>query len=306
MRAEHDHHSIHTHERSYQWELGETNPFDEAIVSWNCNPVPATLAISISIKLGTWSNWLPYAEWGALTRRTFESRDRTLPVRIFQDTVEILNGQLAHGIRIQVTGSDLSGLTALHVCLSHSWAPEERHTTNLSNVQLAIDGLSQMSLPHPRASHLCSATATTAALQFLTHQKLCPMAFAENAHDQGFDLYGNWIFNVAHAYTLLPNRYRAWVGRLNSFNELHRYLKQGTPVIMSVRSPLPGSAQAYPSGHLIAVTGYDSANKQVTCIDPAFPTDATTVVHYHVDDLVAAWARRRNTAYLFEKIKQTR
>lgn len=78
-------------------------------------------------------------------------------------------------------------------------------------------------------------------------------------------------------------------------------MKQGTPVIVSVRGPLTGSARPYAKGHLLVVIGYDSLNQKVICMDPAFPKDSETHVSYGLSDFVQAWNRRGNVAYVFTK-----
>jgi hypothetical protein len=78
---------------------------------------------------------------------------------------------------------------------------------------------------------------------------------------------------------------------------------QNTPVIASVRGPLPGSALPYAKGHLLVVTGFDAETQNVLCMDPAFPSDAATQTAYPIADFVAAWNRRGNIAYIFACIK---
>ena len=89
--------------------------------------------------------------------------------------------------------------------------------------------------------------------------------------------------------------------RLNGFDQIHQRLIQGTPIIVSVRGPLHGSALSYSAGHLMVVIGYDSLNQKVICMDPAFPSDDQTHVSYDLSNFIEAWSRRGKVAYIFSK-----
>ena len=100
---------------------------------------------------------------------------------------------------------------------------------------------------------------------------------------------------------MLGSEWNCWVERLSGFDDIYKRLQQGTPVIVSVRGPLPGGALPYAKGHLMTVIGYDTENKKVNCIDSAFPTDGETNVFYELSDFVQAWSRRGKVAYVFSK-----
>jgi hypothetical protein len=105
--------------------------------------------------------------------------------------------------------------------------------------------------------------------------------------------------NVAEASHHLGNQWMCWVERLNGFQDIYDRLIQNTPVIVSVRGPLPGSAQPYAKGHLLVVKGYDPSEKKVLCMDPAFPDEKSTLISYDLEDFITAWQRRGKIAYLF-------
>ena len=108
------------------------------------------------------------------------------------------------------------------------------------------------------------------------------------------------MFNAAQAAVELGPNWNCWVERLSSFNDIYGRLHQGTPVIVSIRGPLPKSALPYAKGHLIAVVGYDPEKKEVICMDPAFPKNAQTLIGYNASDFIQAWNRRGKIAYVFE------
>jgi hypothetical protein len=127
-------------------------------------------------------------------------------------------------------------------------------------------------------------------------KNLDPISFAKLVHDDAFDIYGNWILNIAESYNQL--RSPCHVERLTDFSALHAKLMQGKPVVVSVKGTIPGAPKSYPAGHLICIVGYDG--DKVYCIDPAFPNNESTFVSYDLRDFLTAWGIRRNLAYVFD------
>jgi hypothetical protein len=173
---------------------------------------------------------------------------------------------------------------------------------NLNSIDLKVPGLSQMTINHICSIDLCSPISTTAVTRYLSNDyTIDPVNFAEKVWDSEFDIFGNWVFNVAQASTYLGCEWSCWIERLNGFDHIYQCLIEGSPVVISVRGPLTGSARPYAKGHLLVVIGYDSANQKVICMDPAFPQDTETHVFYDLSDLIQAWNRRGNISYIFKK-----
>ncbi len=195
----------------------------------------------------------------------------------------------------------LDDIRAFHVYTNCDKIQEPRQSVSCSlPVCLQVNGLSQMVLNHVRNRDLCSPTSTTAVVRYLLQNDgIDPLLFAQNTWDRGFDIFGNWVFNVAEAAAQLGPKWNCWVERLNGFDDIYQHLQAGTPVVVSVRGPLPGSAQPYASGHLIAVIGYDPQQQKVICMDPAFPSHDQTHVFYDLSDFIQAWNRRGRVAYVF-------
>jgi Peptidase_C39 like family len=288
----------------YEWESTTNIPFNELIVSWNANrPTQGDYDIFISIKQEEWTSWMKFASWGSSGQQTYERQSFDGSIVIYQDTLE-LKGNPANQFRIRVAsqgGANLTNFKTLYASFANSQSLNElQHTCENLSVFLPVSGLSQMTLNHASCGHMCSPTSTTAVIRYLQPAKsLDPLHFAQQVWDKGFDIYGNWIFNSAQAYVELEGLYNTWVARLTGLNELIQYLLTGTPVVVSVREPLPGSAVPYTTGHLIVVCGYDSATRKIACMDPAFSQDSQTLVQYDVDDFLKAWQRRGYIAYLF-------
>lgn len=289
-----------------EWKEENLKPFDELIISWNAaRPSEGRFLFYVSVKTDGWSPWLLYASWGNGGQSSFLSTAEEASVRIYQDTLEITEGKKATAFQIKIdaeSSANLSSIHGVHVYTNSDNSQAAQRTDPLNTLCLNVPGLSQMTLNHARYADLCSPTSTTAVIRYLSHDyTIDPLFFAQQAWDSGFDIFGNWVFNVAQASTNLGNRWDCWVERLMGFHDIHSYLQQQTPVIASVRGPLPGSAQPYAKGHLLAVIGYDSLNQKVVCMDPAFPTDSASHASYDLSDFVQAWHRRGNLAYVFKK-----
>lgn len=288
------------------WREEDLAPFDELMISWNAaRPTEGRFLFYVSVKTDEWSSWLLYASWGNDGQSSFQSTAANMTsVRVYQDAVEVTEGKKATGFDIKIVaegGANLDNIHSLHVYINsdRSNTPQKPDFCGPS-ICLNVPGLSQMTLDHIRHRDLCSPTSTTAVTRYLSRDAtIDPLCFAQQAWDAGFDIFGNWVFNVAQASSHLGPEWNCWVERLDSFCDIYSYLEQKTPVVVSVRGPLPGSAQSYAKGHLLVVTGYDSTYQRVLCMDPAFPTDEATHVSYDLADFVQAWSRRGNVAYIF-------
>jgi hypothetical protein len=298
---------IHRKNIKTEWREENLPPFDELILSWNAaRPSKGTFLFFLSVKIKEWTPWLLYATWGSDGQKSFLNKAENDPVRVYQDALEILEGNQATGFQVKVLTEGNASVTQIHHL--HVYTNGDKFSEPQQNIEynsfisLDVPGLSQMTLPHERNKDLCSATATTAVIRYLTsNHHLDPIDFAKKSWDGGFDIFGNWVFNVAQAATELGHGWSAWVERLNGFDPIYRKLHQGLPVVVSVRGPLPGGALPYAKGHLIAVAGYDPAQKKVICMDPAFSSNNQTHVLYDLSDFMAAWNRRGRVAYIFNR-----
>jgi hypothetical protein len=266
-------------------------PFDEMIISWN-GERRAENKIFARVKLEEWSPWFLYATWGNISQFSCQKKEGF--VEVYQDILQITEGKKVSGFHIK-TDQPLR----LHVYTNSHAQPTAQNIDR--PIFLEVPGLSQITLDHPRATSLCSPTSLTALLRYFSKKRVEPLQIAERVWDQGFDIFGNWVFNVAEGWTHLGPNWSAWVERLTGFSDIYRRLTLKTPVIVSVRGPLLGSAEAYEHGHLIVVSGFNPKTQEVHCMDPAFASDDGTHVCYHLEHFMAAWERRGKVAYIFEK-----
>lgn len=270
------------------------DPFNELILTWNGKrPEKGDVNFYVRLKTDQWSPYLLYATWGAAEQYSHQAGEE---VRVYQDVISTIMD--ASGYEIKVEGANLDDYR-FHVFVNHD-KPSLPRKDNLFSVELSVPSISQRLIHHPRNMDLCSPTSTAAVVEYLS-DKVDLISFAKGVWDSRFDIYGNWILNLAHASTYLGELWDCWVERLGGFHEIHDRLLLGTPVIVSVRGPLVGSALPYAKGHLLVVRGYDSVTKRVLCMDPAFATNEETSVSYPLQDFVDAWERRGFISYIFEK-----
>jgi hypothetical protein len=285
-----------------EWKIEGIPPFDELMITWNgARPAEGKFHFSVSVLLDKWSPWLLYATWGSDGQTGCHSKSTDAPIRVYQDALEVLEGQKATGFQIKVVPEGV--IRGLHVYTNSDKTQEPQQTIPYSEpVILPVKGISQITLKHARPRDLCSPASTTAVVRYLSNnEQLNPVYFADHSWDGHFDIFGNWVFNVAQAAAVLGPKWDCWVERLSGFDDIYRRLHQGTPVVVSIRGPILGGAEPYPRGHLIAVIGYDPKEQKAICMDPAFPADEKTIVRYDLSELLQAWNRRGRVAYVFNK-----
>lgn len=283
-----------------EWKKEDIAPFSELMLSWNGpRPAQGTYHFYVSVKIEEWSPWLLYASWGKDSQSSYLTALPEMPVRVYQDAVEVLEGAKATGYQVKVVAEGDAPSMAIHVYTNGDQDPNPASVYTTS-IYLPVEGISQMALNHVRHTDLCSPTSTTSVVRYLSgRSQIDPCQFAHSAWDEGFDIFGNWVLNVAQASVELGPNWNTWVERLSGFDDIYASLERGIPVVVSVRGPLPGSAAPYAKGHLIAVIGYDVEAQKVICMDPAFQVNSQTHVYYDLGDFIQAWNRRGRIAYCF-------
>jgi hypothetical protein len=305
--------TIHTHSIPTQasqkadhiWSVPLTEPFDELLISWNAlRPFCGHYVILSRLLIqDQWTPWLLYAVWGCKEQFSFHDAPCSAPARSYQDQVEVLEKKFASGFCIRVVacgGATLESFYTLYACTSKMNAPHPPYSSLSQSLSLPVPKISQLSLVHPRSHSVCSPTSTTAVVQYLlSHHQLNPLQFAKQVYDAGFDIYGNWSFNVAQAFVELGTKWQCFCARMPNIEWLWHSLKKGRPVVVSVKGSLPGAHLPYSSGHLIVIKGYDAQTQHFLCMDPAFPSDEQTEVSYPWQAFIQAWENRHYLAYFF-------
>lgn len=294
---------------SYEWEVSTPWPFDELIVTWNAlRPNDGSYSLFLSVEVeGRWSPFYLYSRWGASGQSGGDAADLEFGLRIFQDTLEQSPGRKAARFRVRVEADGSAAMGAfrsLHACVSQVDAFQTDDFIKIGEtVNLNVPLVSQFALPHLRKRDLCSPTSASAVVGYLKNTRQAdPVAFANGAHDNAHDIFGNWVLNAAHASDLLGEGWSCWVQRLSGFGPVYASLLKNIPVVVSVKGELSGAPFAYPNGHLIVVKGFLPETAEVVCMDPALPSDGETDVRYGLADFMEVWSKRRCLAYVFSKM----
>jgi len=286
--------------------------FNQLIFSWNAErPDKGYFSFWVQVhdaKNNQWSTWHRMSDWGAGVQRSYLSKSDGIAYNNFV-SLTMSSNLLGDAFRVKAVvhdGASLALLKACAVSLSH----ESNFKSEVFDAQLAslpsiyirnVPTISQFALVHPRNNAICSPTSCTMLTSFLSGKTVNPIHFAQNSFDAGLGVHGSWPFNMAHAYEICDGLYWFFTTRLNSFVGLHQRLKQGFPVVVSVRGPLEGAAAPYQSGHLLTVVGWDAKKQEVIVHDPAFKTDRETVHRYPLNSFLQAWEKSRRLTYLVEE-----
>ena len=284
--------------------------YNQLIFSWNAiRPKKGYFSFYVQPRYAitkTWGEWYKMADWGARVQKSYcilkDGDTSFMYVRL-----ELPHGKLADGFRLKIEpqkGANLSNLRLISVCVSDfsKFSPENiDQFDQLPPVD--IEGIvkkSQMLLNHSHNNKMCSPTSTCMLVSFLTKKYINPLSFALKVYDNGLQAYGSWPFNIAHAFERCLSYYFRVI-RLGSFIDLHKYLSNGTPVVVSVRGKMDGAPLEYNKGHLILIKGWDSKTKEVICHDPAFDDNSLVEHRYDISSFLRAWERSHRLAYVAEK-----
>jgi hypothetical protein len=282
--------------------------FTQIIFSWNAlRPKNGKLTFYSQVRdkeTQQWDkSWNKMAEWGNNIQKSFFSRSSA---SVFQYArLEAIGLQGGDGFRIKVVAEnshDLSLVQHLNIALSDfkKFTPEsyKKRAQGLPSFMLTnVPQESQMILEHPKADTLCSPTSISMIVGSLIKKDIDPLEFAHSVHDTGLNIYGNWAFNMAHAFEQCKGKAAFYATRLDSFTDLYKLLKKQVPVAVSIRGPLKGSATPYEKGHILVVVGWDAKKREVICHDPAFDTIDQVYTRYDINEFIVAWERSRRLTY---------
>jgi hypothetical protein len=311
------------------WSKESPIPFTELILSWNAAyPQHGTYSFWVNIKHQQWSGWRKLAEWGREVegnkvkkiQKTFTNRNKVfLDLKYVRTVVRQNRKGVAYQIKVVAnSGASLNNIKALFANVADQHALRIKSPTMLPSVAITeVPKQSQWQLPHERTKDLCSPTSLSMVTRYFINKFNLPSsyetlngqatAFANNVRDQSLDIYGNWLFNVAHAFNVTRGKILYRVQRLNDFEELYTYLAQEIPIAVSIHGWLRGCAWPYRNGHFIVVTGWDQKNRRVICIDPAFRQTHLMKRAYRINDFMRAWGKSCNLSYvpILPKLFQT-
>lgn len=284
--------------------------FRQLIFSWNAyRPEQGYFTFYIQsrdAKTKKWSVWYKMVEWGAAVQRSHFVKLSNYEPEYVYVRLEQPAGRLADSFRLRVEAhgkAQLANLRSLSVSLSDfsKFVIEPvGQFLDLPTVKIrGVPQYSQMTLNHPDHKTMCSPTAVSMQLSYISKQKIDPVSFAAKCYDHGLGAYGSWPFNVAHAFEKCPN-YTFRLVRLSGFRDLYHYLKRKIPVVVSVRGYMQGAPQEYKNGHLLTVVGWDQASQSVICHDPAIPNNHEVRHLYKLAHFLRSWESSHRLAYVVE------
>jgi len=158
-----------------------------------------------------------------------------------------------------------------------------------------VPALSQMEAVPDIRARICSPTSVSMVLRHLGHPVDLPTVAGLTYHAE-HDIYGVWPMTIWAASTF------GCLGYLTCFDgwePVATLLSRGIPVIASIayeKGELAGAAMAETTGHLVAITGLSATGVRVH--DPAAPTAREVPRSYNIEELAAAWLRKRRIAYV--------
>ena len=290
-----------------------SKPFTELILSWNAiRPQKGKLSFWICLKNGRWTEWGKIAEWSSNDQKSFSSLKNPF-VHIKHTRAELQKKSIATDYKIKVIaekGAKIDLVRAVFInTVDLSKFCKNKKLSSLSSVSIPnVPVASQWWVDHRRSKDFCSPTSISIVSKYLRSKSssiVAPKGFssevellAQNSYDSSLDIYGNWLFNVAQAYSSSKEKAFFRIERLNDFSDLHALLEKKIPVAVSIRGSIDGGAWPYNNGHFVVVTGWNKKTKKITCIDPAFRNRKEIVRHYDSSSFIDAWSRSRNLSYV--------
>lgn len=276
----------------YLSEVVHVKPFEKMICSWNSHTeVGNTLELLVRVKGRDWSGWMSYGKWttDGLNKGSIANQGDAVARMVID---EILCKDSCNAYQFRVVFSTESVLTSpalksVHVSTTDK---KELELVEVMNADIEVPQLSQMVI-RGIGNRICSPTSMTMVLNYFG-EKLEVLDVAKGAFDHGGGIYGNWSYNVAYAGEC---GMEAKVIYCHKVKTMLDYIRSGIPLIASVktnkRDQLPGAPEAYPSGHLLVVRGFDAEDNMIIVNDPA-SSDVTAVRRtYPIDAFAKVWNR---------------
>lgn len=279
-------------------------PFDQLLMSWNVHvPEDAGVLLEVSVRSdGPWSPWLHLADWGDVeqagtTTRYYEHGTVQVDILHLEESMRRARYRIrAFGVQsgdpVVVHRTTLTFTSTRDLDMRF----ERRIPAAPAAVQLTVAALSQRDAPSDLSSRICSPTCVAMAMAH-AGRPVSPTDVAHLVFDEEHDIYGNWVRSVQGAFELgVPGV----LVRLSSWDAVEHFLRQGMPLIVSVKvrlGELTGAPYGNTPGHLLMITGLDG-NGGVRVNDPAASSAQEVPRTYRLDELERVWMARGGVAYL--------
>lgn len=294
---------------SEEWILDakETIPFKKLVVSWNSKTYEnTTVEVWVRVRAPQgWSKWFSYGKWTTDGNNTGSFSGQTDAfAKLDIDELSVLEG-LGDAIQLKLALSRRSKETPppavrkIYVSLKTDEKLELADVDAYSPIGFDVPSRSQL-VVEDIGSIICSPASLAMVMSY--HGEALPTeVVAKGTIDNGTSIYGNWSYNIAYAS---ERGFDAHVRYCDSFKEVYELLQTGCPTIASIQlkdpSDLEGAPQAYPTGHLVVIKGFEIVDgiPWVMVNDPAVREVESVSRRYRYDQLMKAW---KNVIYVLKR-----
>lgn len=292
-------------------EQENVSPFTQLIFSWNAfRPAQGHFSFYVQVRdalTKQWGTWHRMVDWGCDIQQSFLSKSDGFSSHMYV-RLETDDKKGADAFRIKIEPHKSASLSLVHgICVAISnfnLFKAESHTAidqTLESIHIAgVPLIAQLALEHEDKGRICSPVSCSMVTHYITGNSKDPLDFAAAAFDNGLGVYGSWPCNMAQAFEYCGGKAHFFVRRMNSFSDVHQQLRQGMPVIVSVRGTLPGAFKPFPHGHLMVIVGWDNDTREVLCHDPACENNEMVFKRYPLEDFLRAWECSHRLAYIVE------
>lgn len=278
--------------------------FSELVPSWNVL-VGDSSKISILIAVGNsegYSKYFTMAMWREDYKSSFGNQEDDF-ARVSVDTI-ITKIENIDRIKFRIVfGKGETDTILKNISITTKESPEvyTYDKTVLREKEITVEPRQQLSIPSV-GRVICSPTSLSMVLNYYNHTAAAEVV-AESVYDNGSSMYGNWSFNASYAGGFEDMYSRVEYTR--NLSVLMDYLNDDIPLVMSIKTSnkesLIGSIMAYPSGHLVVLTGFKQVDGEWFAIinDPAEYQDELVRREYQLDQFLEAW---RGYVYVVQDI----
>ena len=294
---------------SDEWilDIKETIPFKKLVVSWNSKTYENT-TVEIWVRIRSqqnWSKWFSYGKWTTDGNNTGSfSGQMDAYAKLDIDELSVLEGMGdAIQLKLMVSRRNMETppplIRKIYVSLKTDEIPEITDVLDYENIGLDVPVKSQLAV-EDIGNIICSPASLAMVMAYLG-ESLSTETVAKGTIDNGTSIYGNWSYNVAYAG---ERGFDAHARYCDSFKEVYDLLKAGYPSIASIQlkdvNDLEGAPQAYPTGHLIVIKGFECIDGEpwVLVNDPAVKEPSGVSRKYRYVQLMNAW---KNVIYVLQR-----
>lgn len=269
--------------------------FVELVPTWNVIIDDAS-TISIFIAMGNPSGYSQYYSM-ALWRQTYKTslldREDQYGRKVIDTIVPYFDNidRIKFKIVFAKSETQMTALKNISITTIPKMSKTNYDFSVLEEKTIALEPRQQLSIP-AIGNLICSPTSLSMVLNYYHHSD-SPSDVSSYVFDQGAHIYGNWSFNASYAGGF--DDLYARVQYIYDLSILNAYIQNDQPIVLSIKTEskedLQGSIMAYPSGHLLVLTGFKQVNDTWYALvsDPAEYEDSKVNRAYNLQELLDAW-----------------